>query len=73
MFTNFKFAYDSAVEGDRRTALEHLEKAMADFFGLESECAIFGNGQARGVEFDTMDEGVSAANYDIVESFASGK
>ena len=61
-----------AASSNKRRAVEYVERAMANFFGLESDCAIFGNGQARGIEFGTMRDGVSAANYDLVESFADG-
>lgn len=69
MFTNTERSMAAAEEGTRRDAIEFLERAMANHFGLDSECAIFGNGQARGIEFGTMNEGVAQANYDLVESF----
>ena len=72
LFSNLDEAYARADAGRRNKAIESMERAMANFFGKDSECSIFGTGQLRGIEFGVIKGGAAFTNYDIVESFADG-
>lgn len=72
MLWHLETAISKANDGDFDGALESMEKAMAAFYGVDVDCAPFGNGQARGIEFATTTRGVGLANYKISEAFYEG-
>lgn len=54
-------------------ALTAWERAMAVYYGADVDCAVFGNGQSRGIEFGTLKEGMAETNYLVGEEFGEGK
>jgi len=46
-------------------ALNSLDRAMAVYYGGDIQCSPFGNGQARGIEFGTVADGVSTTNTKV--------
>lgn len=62
----FFFHIDSALAkitaNNAEGALNSLDKAMAVYYGGDIQCSPFGNGQARGIEFGTIANGVSDTN-----------
>lgn len=65
-------AINKASNGNKGGALTSWDKAMAVFYGSDVDCAVFGNGQSRGIEFATLRMGVGLANYLIAEEFGKG-
>lgn len=65
-------AYDALEEGDATTALNYWELALANYYGRDSRCSIYANGQSRGIDFGTMEQGVSATNEQIAKAFGAG-
>lgn len=65
----FFFHLDSALAkitaNNAAGAISSLDKAMAVYYGGDIQCSPFGNGQARGIEFGTVADGVSATNAKV--------
>lgn len=72
----FFYHIDSAVSkteaNNPEGALISLNRAMATFYGGNIDCSPFGNGQARGIEFGTIEDGVSKANMEVHASVKAG-
>lgn len=72
----FFYDIDSAVAkteaNNPEGALNSLDRAMAVFYGGDISCSPFGNGQARGIEFGTISDGVSKANKEVHAAVKAG-
>ncbi|GMH37972.1 hypothetical protein BSKO_05856 [Bryopsis sp. KO-2023] len=72
MLYHAESALSSYEDGDAEEALISWEKGMAAFYGEDVDCAPFGNGQARGIEFGLTMKGVGNAAYNIAATFGAG-
>lgn len=72
VFFHIDSALDKAESNNPRGALVSWDKGMATYYGAEEQCSPFGNGQARGIEFDTMRDGVAMTNSAVHGAFLRG-
>lgn len=72
VFFHIDSAIAKAESNNPRGALISWDKGMAAYYGAEEQCSPFGNGQARGIEFDTMSDGIAMSNSAVHEAFLRG-
>lgn len=60
-------------EPDAEEAVFQWDLAMAAFFGADVDCAGFGNGVARGIEFGTTIGALAGTNVKIGQQFKTGR
>lgn len=72
MFHHLDSAKLKAESGNLASALKSWDKAMSVYYGADVDCSPFGNGQARGIEFGLMSDGISMTNSAVHSAFLEG-